>query len=259
MRDSRHGGPSDRSGEGLSALARTVVASLTSRDASALRRPDAALVHAMARALGSGDPAAFDALRPELRRARIGEIELVDSYFPAVARLLGCDWVEDRAPFTEVSLGVARMQAILRQVGRDWGSNALAGPDSATVLMILPEGEQHTFGAMVLTGQLRRQGISVQLQIGAQPRALADLVSERGFDCAMISVGCEERLETCRKLVKTLKEGSGARLPVAVGGAVLDRPVDVRRATAADIVTNDPMVALQGARDRQPVPEREVG
>lgn len=259
MRDSQHGGPDSRGGDGLSVLARTVVARLVARDGKMPRAIDPNIVVALAQAVASSDHAVFEALRPELRRARISETDLVDTYFPAVARHLGCEWSEDRAAFTDVTVGVARMQAILRQVGRDWASNATATADSATVLMVLPEGEQHSFGVMLLTGQLRRQGVSVQLHIGARAAELAALVQHSSFDCAMISVACEEKLELCRKVVKALKDGSNGSLWVAVGGAVLDRAVDVKGLTLADVVTNDPMVALQGARVWRFEPEREVG
>ena len=260
MRDSQHGGPNDRSGDGLTVLARTIVARLVAREDAGDRGADAAMVAALARALASPDPADFQAMRADLRRARIGEIDLVDTYFPAVARYLGCAWVEDRAPFTEVTLGVARMQSILRQVGRDWASNTAAGPDSCTVLMVLPEGEQHSFGAVVLTGQLRRQGVSVRLEIGTPPARLRALVQRHSFDCAMVSIGCEEKLEAGRRIVKALKDGSGGQLRVAVGGAALDRPVDVRLRTGADLVTNDPQLALQGLRPaRRDLPVRAAG
>ncbi|MCX7289189.1 MAG: hypothetical protein NTW20_17035 [Rhodobacterales bacterium] len=255
MRDTRQDGLDHHPGGGLSVLARTVVAQLALRDAdlssAGSRKLDDEIVAALARAVVSDDPVAFRAMRADMRRARISESELVDSYFPAVARYLGCAWAEDRAPFTDVSIGVARMQAILRQVGRDWTSNALARADSATVLLVLPEGEQHSFGAITLAGQLRRHGISVRLEIGATPAGLNALVQSNRFDLAMISVGCEEKLAICQKLVAALKDGSrrgrGVGLGVAVGGAVLDRPVDVKGRTGADIVTSDPMVAIAGA------------
>jgi methanogenic corrinoid protein MtbC1 len=256
MRDSQHDGQGDRGGDGLELLARTVVARIAARDTP--RVVDDSLVAALARALTSPDPGDFETLRADLRRARIGETELVDAYFPAVARYLGCAWAEDEMPFTDVSIGTARMQAMLRQVGRDWVSNLASDLDGSTVLMVLPEGEQHSFGVMVLTGQLRRQGVSVQLQLGADARALRALAADRDFDCAMVSVACEERLALCAKLVKSLKDGSGGRLWVAVGGAVLDRPLDIRRLTGADIVTNDPRLALDGARMRALALVREV-
>jgi methanogenic corrinoid protein MtbC1 len=248
MRDSQHDRQGDRGGDSLTLLARSVVARIAVRE---VPRPlDTALVAALARALVSPDPRAVEALRPAFRRARVSEVELADSYFPAVARDLGCAWAEDRMPFTDISIGAARMQAMLRQFGRDWTSNHAAEDDSATVLLILPEGEQHSLGAMVLAGQLRRQGVSVQLQIGTDAQTLCSLVAERSFDCAMISVACEERLMTCAKLVKSLKDGSRGRLRVAVGGAVLGRDLDIRRLTGADIVTSRPGLALAGAHWR---------
>ena len=255
MRDNRHDGQDDRFGGGLTVLARTIAARLAARDAfpawEASRVVDMGIVASLARAVISSEPSPFRSIENDLRRARISETDLVDSYFPAVARYLGCAWAEDRSPFTDVSIGVARMQAILRQVGRDWTSNLAARPDSATVLIILPAGEQHSFGVVVLAGQLRRQGISVRMEIGPSPAALASLVQQKTFDCAMISVGCEEKLDLTRKLVLALRAGSNGRLRVVVGGAVLERPVDVQGRTGADCVTNDPMLALE----RLAVPE----
>lgn len=252
MRDSHHGGPGERGSGGLAVLARTVVARLVAREGAADRPIDDAIVAGIARALIDPDSAPIALLRLELRRSRISETDLVDSYFPAVARYLGCAWVEDSAPFTDVTIAVARMQAMLRQIGRDWTSNSVAEVGSSTVLVVLPEGEQHSFGAVLLAGQLRRQGISVRLEIGTPTGTLRRLVHEKTFDCAMISIACEETLGRCRAVVKALKEGSGGRLWVAVGGSLLDRPIDLRGQTGADVVTCDPLLALQGALAAQP-------
>lgn len=246
MRDSQHGGPIERSGDELSALARTVAARLAARGARPARLVDCDLVLAMARAVASVDPALYEALRPEFRRARISDTDLVDIYFPAVARHLGCDWAEDRSGWAEVTIGMARLQSLVHQIRQDW-ERAVA-IDGATVLLVLPEGEQHGFGVQVLAGQLRRQGVSVHLQIGARPGDLRNLVQGRHYDCAMVSVGCEDKLETCRKIVKSLKDGSKGQLWVAVGGAVLERVADVQLLTGADIATSDPVEALAGAR-----------
>jgi MerR family transcriptional regulator, light-induced transcriptional regulator len=252
MRDSQDGGPLGRSADGLSVLARTVVARLAARTGAVRvgrgpRQIDDDMVQALARAVASADPFAFEALRPDLRRARIGDIDLVDSYFPAVARHLGCGWAEDRIGWAEVTIGVARMQSLVHQIGLDWdGSTA---PDADSVLVVLPEGEQHSFGVQVMAGQLRRQGVSVHLQIGPRPAALRSLVQERHYDCALISVGSEDRIDACRKLVKTLKDGSEGRLWVAVGGAVLDLGRDILGLTGADMATNDPAEVLTGAND----------
>lgn len=247
MRDSQHGGQHDRADTGLSALARTVVARLIAREVSAERPVDDAVVAAISRALLEPGPARMEALRMDLRRARITDLDLVDTYFPEVARHLGCAWAEDRAAFTDVTIGVARMQSMLRELGRDWTSNTTAERGGSTVLIVLPDGEQHSFGVMLLAGQLRRQGISVRLEVGTPAAALRRMVQERRFDCAMISVACEEKLDHCKAVVNALKQGSQGQLWVAIGGPLLDRPIDVRGRTGADIATCDPLQALQGA------------
>lgn len=245
MRDGQHGGPGERGIDELSALARSVVARLVERGSRPVRSVDPGLVQAMARAVVQPDPLAFQALEPEMRRARISDADLADAYFPAVARLLGCDWVEDRSGFVTVSIGMARLQSLLHQIDRNRVAPALW--DGATVLAVLPEGEQHSFGVQVLAHQLRRQGVSVHLQIAARPEDLRTLVRERHYDCAMVSLGCKETLAIGGKLVKAIKDGSKGRLFVAVGGSLLERIDAVEVVTGADLASNDPMQALGAA------------
>lgn len=262
MRDSRHDGQTDLPAGGASALARSVVARLATREGLAPDPVDPALVRRLAQVMVAGDPAQVGATLREVRRARVTDQGLVDQYLPAAARLLGCAWADDTAPFSDVTLGVARMQALVRQFGRDWTRDLTgdwtgdwtgdAAPRGAgrTVLLILPEGEQHSLGAIVLCSQLRRQGISVRLEIGTPAAALGSLVAQKHFDSAMVSIACEEQLDPCRRLVDALRAQSGGRLHVAVGGAVLERPVDVRLRTGADIATSDPARALAAAARR---------
>lgn len=246
MRDSQHGGQMDRDSDGVSALARSVVARLASPRRPDRRPAEPELVAALLRAALDGGPDGFAVLRNDLRRARVGDLDLVDVYLPQVARELGCLWADDTASFSEVSIGVARMQALLHQIGRNWleRSGPLAGQPN--VLLLLPEGEQHSFGAMVVLAQLRRRGASVRFRAGGSPQEIGAAVQQQDYDAALISIGCEEKLELCRKLVKALRKGSDGDMRIVVGGAVLDRPVDVLQATGADLATNDLERALAG-------------
>lgn len=252
MRDSQYGGQNEGSSDELNTLARSVVARIAARGDRALRPLDTALVAAIVRASTSSDPDPFDALRPDVRRMRIGEVDLAETYLPAAARLLGCNWADDIMSFAEVTIGMARLQSWLHAITRDWSSSASPSADPSAsgeaVLVVLPEGEQHSFGVQVLASHLRRQGVSVKLQIGARPDKLHSMVQGHHYDCALVSVSCEEKLEFCRKVVKSLKDGSRGSLLVAVGGAVTERPVDVQGLTGADLVTNDPLEALAAAR-----------
>jgi MerR family transcriptional regulator, light-induced transcriptional regulator len=108
-----------------------------------------------------------------------------------------------------------------------------------SVLLILPEHENHTLGPLVLTGQLRRRGVSVCLQLGSSDGEWKSLMRNRHFDAAIISVGWEGKISAAAQLVETIKDMTKGKLAVAVGGAVLTRSDVNLVCEGADIVTND--------------------
>ena len=233
------------SGEGISQFAAEVVTRLVGRGAASavtLREPLLARFYAAVR---SHDPMAFEAFKPDLRRARVSFEVLADVYIPEVARRLGQDWEADRVSFAEVTIGTARLQAILRDIGANWQADGRIGQGRASILLVVPTGEQHSLGALVAAGWLRRKGISVCLRMGLQPAEAGDLLAARRFDAAMISVACHERLELCTKLVKTLKDASQNTLRVAVGGAIVGQGGELATIPEADIVTNDLSEAVE--------------
>lgn len=229
----------DGSMGGVSQFAAEVVARLVARDTALDGELREIVLKRFMEAVTGHDVAAFEALKPELKRARISPALLADVYIPEVARRLGEAWEADCVSFAQVTMGVARLQAILREIGAAWSADAAGHHGGPTLLFILPAGEQHTLGAMVMAGRLRRSGISICLRIAPNPAELAHLATIRAFDGALISVACHERLEVCRKLVTTLKHATKGALPVALGGAVLELGGSEFDMAGADVVTND--------------------
>lgn len=233
--------------DGVAHFAAEVLARLVRSEASAAAVLNEGFVSGLMRAVLSGDPDGFGNLRAEFKRARVPSAILADHYIPEVARRLGKGWAEDCTSFADVTMGTARLQAILREIGQEWYADAAgAAAEGPTLLVILPEGEHHTLGAMVLAARLRRSGVSVSLRIGEPAPVLATFVRDRSFDAALISVACHEKLETSARLVKTLKDATRGKLKIAVGGAVLASGEYAASDTGADVVTNDIEVALKG-------------
>lgn len=232
-------------GADMSHFAAEVVARLVKRDEAepALRHD---ILVGLMQAVCSADPQSFEDLRPELRRARVTPVLLADHYIPEVARRLGREWTADCMSFAVVTMATARLQSILREIGQNWFADGGGQVDGPTLLVILPDGEHHTLGAMVLAGRLRRSGVSVALRIGQTQLEIAAFMQGRKFDGALISAGSYDRLETCRKLVKTLKDATNGSMRVALGGAILDEGGEKVSGTGADVVTNDIGTALAG-------------
>jgi hypothetical protein len=237
---------SERTPGGVSQFAADVVARLVSRDGGATGPLRDALVDQMIAAVSRPGSAEFDQLRPELRRARVSAAALADLYIPEIARRLGKAWEDDRMSFAEVTIGSSRLQAILREIGAGWvADSTVGGKGGRTLLLVVPAGEQHTLGAMVLAGQLRRRGISVCLKVGPGDEDLVQLLHTRSFDSAMLSVACVEKLASAAALAKTLKRETAGALPVALGGAAFLREGVVTIDCEADIQTSNIDEALQ--------------
>lgn len=211
------------------------------RSPATLRRD---LVLALAEGMVTLDRDRVDRTLAAFRRACISPAAMADTYVPAAARHLGLHWSTDRLNFAEVSIATARLQALVRAIGTRWGGDPVHLASRRSVLMIVPEGEQHTLGAVVAAGQMRRMGLSVCLRLGPERAEVIDLLRARVFDVAMLSIGSAERLEPARKLVDTLRRFGPRGLPILAGGAVAGGDHDVMARTGVDCVTQDLAEAL---------------
>jgi MerR family transcriptional regulator, light-induced transcriptional regulator len=235
---------------GVAQFAFEVVARLVSGDVATMGPLREDLIERFSWAVIDPEMGRFDAMKPDLRRARISPTLFADRYIPEIARRLGRGWEDDTMSFAQVTMGASRLQAILREIGADWiadqGSGYTPTGDRSTVLLVVPQGEQHTLGVFVLIGQLRRRGVSVCLRIGPSDDDVRSLLGERSFDGAMISIATPQKLPICRVLVKTIKEVTTGRLHVAVGGAALRELGEEAHVIGADVVTNDLTAAMFG-------------
>ena len=235
---------SDRRAEngsgGVSDLAATIVARLAARDHQPAPVFVETIVQRLTEAVSADQPSMIEALKPELKRARISPAMLADIYIPEAARRLGKSWEDDTLTFADVTIGTVRLQSILRDISAGWAADASNTTGaSGSVLLLLPEKEHHTLGPLVVTGQLRRRGVSVSLQLATESREWRSILSKRHFDGVIISVGWEGKIAACVQLIGAIKQLTKGRMPVAVGGAVLTRSDATLSCEGADVVTND--------------------
>ncbi|MEJ8562279.1 cobalamin B12-binding domain-containing protein [Yoonia sp. GPGPB17] len=179
-----------------------------------------------------------DGTRPE---------DLADLYIPAIARDLGDQWCEDELSFASVTIGVSRLQAMMRELGPSWtGDNAMT-PGAPSILLLVLQDVYHTLGAIVLTSQLRRKGFSVKLVLGCRAEDVAERLVRTKYHAVFISSSRGETLESLRHIIDVIKTSTDTPPPVVVGGTILDVETveDVTALTGADYATRIPDEALK--------------
>ena len=163
------------------------------RTFSELREP---VVSGLITAALSGKKDAFADLLRELKKARVSAAALADLYIPEAARRMGDAWTDDQMSWLDVSIGVGRLQSLLREIGMAWVADQAGDTGHGTVLLIVPDREQHTLGPMVAMGQMRRYGVSVCLRIAPSHNELRSLMAARQFDGVLISIATKDKLES---------------------------------------------------------------
>jgi MerR family transcriptional regulator, light-induced transcriptional regulator len=187
---------------------------------------------------------AMEAFLRDLVRQKIPAATVADLYIPALARRLGDDWLDDRVSFMEVTLASSRMQGMLRAIGATWTADVAGPGQQGALLLIVVPNEQHTLGAMVLLGQLRRMGVSVRLSVAPEPSELRDILVGGRYQGVLVSAASPSRLADLRALVQVVRRSGPDGMVVAIGGHILQSGVDVLGATGADLATSDPVLVL---------------
>jgi len=207
-----------------------------------IQRPeDGILLRFMTRlydAVLAGDQSALEVLLASMRRSGIRDEDIADFYAPVIARQLGHAWSDDRLTFVQVSSASARLQNLLRQLDTTWLSppslnfSALKGE----ICLFVPHGVQHTLGATILASQLRRAGCLVRMALDLKLNDIADFVRMPETAGVLISASRAESLDFLAKVVEKVRAGD-AKVPVLLGGNVLDRKEDVAVVIGADHAT----------------------
>jgi MerR family transcriptional regulator, light-induced transcriptional regulator len=233
---------------GLADVAHWALELLAARRASAVPRLRKDLFEMFSAAVTDPDEARLGACLAHLVRERVGAAEVADLYIPELARWLGAEWMDDRLSFVQVSLASARLQALLRAIGCAWSADAAAPGDDRAVVLVVPQGEDHSLGAMVLSGQLRRLGVTVRLALGPDPGEVAEILRAGRMAGVFISVSGTGQLAKARELVEEVRRFGPQGIPVVVGGVLLQANIDAARRLGADLVTSDLHAALEACR-----------
>ena len=179
----------------------------------------------------------FKPILDDLHAAQITDQQIFDLYLPVVARKLGEEWSADNKSFSEVTIGVAKVQRLLHDLGPEWRGDTVRQFDAPTVLVLTVSKADHAFGARIILGQLRRHGLSVRLALGLRPNQVKSLLDTSQFDAVMISASLSEAFGPLRALVDAIRNSAKPVPLIVLGGSVCMQAADVKAMTGADYVT----------------------
>lgn len=183
-------------------------------------------------------------------RARGHDLETVFlDLFAPTARFLGDLWKDDLCNFADVTIGMSRLQAALRELSREFEASAAADLHGRILLAAVP-GEQHRFGVSMLETFFRRAGWEV---CGGDARSRADLIElarEDWLDAIGISLSSDVLYPLMRPLIVALRKASrNPSLLVMVGGRYFMEHPDQAGDVGADAAASDAPDALRRAEE----------
>lgn len=190
------------------------------------------------------DLAQFNAALHALRAHGVSEKTIAFDVVPFIARKLGAAWEDDIITFADVTIGCSRLQSLLRRLSDDPVKNA-AKPyiQSKNCLVAVPQGAQHTLGAVLLATQLRHAGIRVSLDVEMTDAKITTIGRADEFDAVMISASQADNQRDLHQLVMCARQ-KWPKSKVFIGGGILDHSTDIVSLTGADAATNNWQAAL---------------
>lgn len=163
------------------------------------------------------------------------------------ARLLGDMWNEDICTFTDVTIGLSRLQQALRELGPAFENEAR--PEiRGRILFAAAPGEQHSFGLSMLETFFRQAGWDVCGGASHEPPELLRLARDEWLDVIGLSLSSDLLCAQIRDLVATLRKAS--RNPstlVIVGGRYFTDNPGHATEVGADTMAYDAPDALRQA------------
>ncbi len=181
-----------------------------------------------------------------MRRGVAVETIYFDLLAPAAKRL-GVMWEDDLCTFTDVTIGLCRLQQIVYEFA-DRIHVENGGGDGRTALFALTPGDQHSLGLIMVVEFFRQAGWRTVCMPDATAEDLVDMVKTERFDLIGFSMANECWLEPLPPLIKSLRQASRNRdVRVIVGGrAFAENPARVAE-VGADETAPDAREAVRTA------------
>jgi MerR family transcriptional regulator, light-induced transcriptional regulator len=163
----------------------------------------------------------------------------VDLLAPA-ARRLGEYWEEDSEDFVGVTMGLWRIQEILRELTLRIPPKSRPGHGQRSALFSAVPGEQHSFGTLMVSECFQRAGWDTDALIEPTQSELNGKLAKRHYDLVGLTVSRDCSTASLSRLINTIKAvSSNPNIRVLIGGRVVNEQPDLVEECGADATASD--------------------
>lgn len=168
----------------------------------------------------------------------------LDLLAPA-ARMLGEMWERDECDFLDVTMGLWRLQEVMREVAAraPAGFAGLAVPRSA--LFSPMPGDHHNFGTLMIEEVFARGGWHSEALVKPERRELLDRLARQPFDLLGLTLARDCPSAALGNLIKAVRNVSAnPHIIVLVGGRMINEDPGIAIEVGADGTGADALAAL---------------
>jgi methanogenic corrinoid protein MtbC1 len=169
----------------------------------------------------------------------------LDLLAPA-ARKLGEMWDRDECDFLDVTMGLWRLQEVMREIAARSPSDhaGLITPRSA--LFTPMPGDHHNFGTLMIEEVFARGGWNSEALVKPERRELLDRLSQKPFDLVGLTLARDCPSAPLGNLIKAMRNVSAnPHIIVLVGGRMINENPEIAMEVGADGTGADALAALE--------------
>jgi methanogenic corrinoid protein MtbC1 len=217
-------------------------------DANPPRLADNAGIAAFVALITADDMEAVRAVADRVIVQSGGRDSLLNDLLRPAAIMLGEMWERDDCDFTTVTLGVNRLDQIMKETATIADYRAILNGHEHRILLLPAPGEQHSFGLGMVADAFREGGWCVRSGPAASRSQLLRLVRDEWFDVVGLSVTAERALKGLASCIRAVRAAScNAAVCIMLGGYAITEHAERAMFLGADTTAVNARSALAEA------------
>ena len=187
----------------------------------------------------------LDEIDALIERGASVEAICVDLLAPA-ARRLGEMWDRDECDFIDVTMGLWRLQEVMREISARSPALLPLALQSRSALFSPMPGDIHNFGTQMIEEVFARAGLQSEAMVKPERRELLDRVARTPFDLVGLTLTRDCPSAALGNLIRAIRGVSAnPHISVIVGGRVVNENPEIVEESGADGTSSDALGALQ--------------